>query len=124
MSVRLDQLASGELGRFFDRLLGHDQGLEAIGQARRARLHFANVAFVPYGNMDDVHPGAALYGCALEMLFCHRVGTIVEVLQGEVSFKHPHREKAVRGQMIVVDLKDKDAAEDDVLFVGSRPLLL
>jgi hypothetical protein len=83
-----------------------------------------NIAFVPYSNMDDVHPGAALYGCALEMLFCHRVGKVVEVLQGEVSFKHPHREKVVRGRMIVVDLKDKSAAEDDVLFVGSRPLLL
>ncbi len=107
-------------------LIRQDKIVDGLKQSPylRAVAGDANVAFVPYGNMDDVHPGAALYGCALEMLFCHRVGTIVEVLQGEVSFKHPHREKAVRGQMIVVDLKDKDAAEDDVLFVGSRPLLL
>jgi hypothetical protein len=84
----------------------------------------ANVAFVPYSNMDDVRPGAPLYGCALEMLFCRKVGKIVEVMAGEVSFKHPHREKVLRGRMIVVDLKDKSAAEDDVLFVGGRPLLL
>jgi hypothetical protein len=84
----------------------------------------ANVAFVPYSNMDDVKAGAPLYGCALEMLFCRKVGKIVEVMQGEVSFKHPHREKVLRGRMIVVDLKDKSAAEDDVLFVGGRPLLL
>ncbi|HUQ06783.1 MAG TPA: hypothetical protein VM261_29975 [Kofleriaceae bacterium] len=84
----------------------------------------ANVAFVPYSNMDDVRAGAPLYGCALEMLFCRKVGKIVEVMQGEVSFKHPHREKVLRGRMIVVDLKDKSAAEDDVLFVGGRPLLL
>jgi hypothetical protein len=84
----------------------------------------ANVAFVPYSNMDDVRAGAPLYGCALEMLFCRKVGKIVEVMQGEVSFKHPHREKVLRGRMIVVDLKDKGAAEDEVLFVGGRPLLL
>ncbi len=84
----------------------------------------ANVAFVPYSNMDDVKAGAPLYGCALEMLFCRKVGKIVEVMEGEVSFKHPHREKVLRGRMIVVDLKDKSAAEDDVLFVGGRPLLL
>jgi hypothetical protein len=84
----------------------------------------ASVAFVPYGNMDGVKAGATLYGCALEMVFCRKVGKIVEVLPGEVQFKHPHREKVLRGQMIVVDLADKSAAEDDVLFVGGRPLLI
>jgi len=84
----------------------------------------ANVAFVPYGNMDNVEVGAPLYGCALEMVFCHKVGKVKEVLPGEVSFKHPHREKAVRGQMIEVELSDKGSGEEDVLFVGGRPLLL
>jgi hypothetical protein len=90
----------------------------------RAASDDASVAFVPYGNMDGVKPGAKLYGCALEMVFCHKVGKILEVLPGEVQFKHPHREKVLRGQMIVVDLAEKSAAEEEVLFVGGRPLLL
>jgi hypothetical protein len=90
----------------------------------RAALGDASVAFVPYGNMDDLKAGSPLYGCALEMVFCRKVGKVVEVLPGEVQFKHPHREKVLRGQMIVVELKDQSAAEDDVLFVGGRPLLI
>ncbi len=107
-------------------LVRQDKIVDGLKQSPylRAVAGDANVAFVPYGNMDDVKPGAALYGCALEMIFCRRVGKIVEVLQGEVTFKHPHREKALRGRLIVVDLKDRSAAEDDVLFVGGRPLLI
>ena len=90
----------------------------------RAAAGDGSVAFVPYGNLDDVRPGAPLYACALEMLFCRKVGKVVEIMPGEVSFKHPHREKVLRGQMLVVDLSDKSAARDDVLFVGGRPLLL
>ncbi len=84
----------------------------------------ANVAFVPYGNMDNVKVGAPLYGCWAEMLFCGKVGKVTEILPGEVTFKHPHREKVLRGQMIEVQLDESDAAEDDVLFVGGAPLLL
>jgi hypothetical protein len=107
-------------------LVRQEQVVDGLKQSPylRAALGDASVAFVPYGNMDDVKPGVALYGCALEMVFCRKVGKVVEVLAGEVQFKHPHREKVLRGQMIVVDLADKAAAEDDVLFVGGRPLLL
>jgi hypothetical protein len=85
-----------------------------------------NVAFVPYGNLGDVEPGAPVYGCALGMVFCGRVGKVVEVLPGEVVFKHPHREKTLRGRMVELALDDDEdaAAEDDVLFVGGRPLLI
>jgi len=107
-------------------LLRQEQIVEGLKQSPylRAATGDASVAFVPYGNMDDVKPGATLYGCALEMVFCHKVGKILEVLPGEVQFRHPHREKGLRGQMIVVDLKDRSAAEADVLFVGGRPLLI
>jgi len=90
----------------------------------RAVAEEANVAFVPYSNLDNVSVGSGVYSCALEMLFCSEVGKVTEILPGEVSFKHPHREKVVRGQMVSIDLDDADSARDDVLFVGGRPLLL
>jgi hypothetical protein len=90
----------------------------------RAIADDSNVAFVPYENLDNVSPGVGVYSCALEMIWCDQVGKVTEVMPGEVTFKHPHREKIVRGQMVVIDLDDASAAEDDVLFVGGAPLLL
>ncbi len=90
----------------------------------RAVADNANVAFVPYSNLEGLEAGTSLYGCHLEMLFCGRVGEVIEVLPGEVTFKHPQREKVLRGRMVSVDLETADAAEADVLFAGGRPLLL
>ena len=60
------------------------------------------------------------------MMLCYKVGEVVEVLPGEVQFKHPHRDKIMRGQLVELklDAEDADAAADDVLFVGGKPLLL
>ena len=90
----------------------------------RAMADHAQVAFVPYGNLHTVDKGTSLYGCKLGMVWCHEVGKILEILPGEVSFKHPHRDKMLRGQMVELQLDDTDSATDDVLFVGGRPLLL
>ena len=84
----------------------------------------ASVAFVPYGNLKDVKAGEPIYGCWATMVCCKRVGTVLEVLPGEVQFKHPNRDKQMRGQMIELKLEDPAAATDDVLFVGGRPLLI
>ncbi|MFT3698776.1 MAG: hypothetical protein QM831_36860 [Kofleriaceae bacterium] len=89
----------------------------------RAMADDAQVAFVPYGNLKTIEKGARLYACRLGMIFCHRVGTVLEVLPGEVQFKHPNRDKQLRGQMVELKLEDGAAATDDVLFVGGRPLL-
>jgi hypothetical protein len=90
----------------------------------RAAKAGANVAFVPYDNLDGVEKGEPLYRCALGMVFCRKVGAVKEVMAGEVTFKHPHREKILRGKMVELDLEKADAAEEDVLFVGGRPLLI
>jgi hypothetical protein len=86
----------------------------------------ASVAFVPYGNLPEVEKGASLYACKLGMVFCYHVGQVLEVLPGEVQFKHPHRDKTLRGQLLELKLEseDADAAADDVLFVGGKPLFL
>lgn len=90
----------------------------------RALHDEAQVAFVPYDNLHNLGPGTGLYSCKLEMVFCHKVGRVIEVLPGEISFKHPHREKVLRGQLVELDLDEDAAAEKDVLFVGGRPLFL
>jgi hypothetical protein len=90
----------------------------------RAMADGAQVAYVPYGNLDKVKKGDRLYGCKLGMIFCHKVGTVLDVLPGEVLFKHPNRDKQLRGQMIELKLEDGAAATDDVLFVGGRPMLI
>jgi hypothetical protein len=91
----------------------------------RALHDHATIVSVPYANLSKVRKGAPLYGCMLGMILCHHVGQVIELLPGEVSFKHPHRDKGLRGQMVEValDAEDAEAAADDVLFVGGRPVL-
>lgn len=107
-------------------LAREDKLLTSLKQASylKALADQAHVAFVPYANLDEVKKGEPLYGCALTMVFCKQVGTVLEVLPGEVQFKHPNRDKMLRGQMVELKLEDASAATDDVLFVGGRPLLI
>ncbi len=91
----------------------------------RAVTDKATVAFVPYANLSHMKKGTSLYACKVGMIVCHQVGEVLEVLPGEVQFKHPHKDKQLRGQMVEMklDAGDTSAAEDDVLFVGGKPLL-
>jgi hypothetical protein len=98
-------------------VLQHTSYLRALGD-------HAQVAFVPYGNLHTIDRGTSLYACRVGMIFCHKVGEVLEVLPGEVSFKHPKRDKQLRGQMIELKLEEGVAATDDVLFVGGRPLVI
>jgi hypothetical protein len=109
--------------------LGRENGILAVLHAApelRAMADKADVAFIPYGNMSHVAKGTKLYACSMEMFWCHEVGTVKEVLPGEVQYKHPHREKMLRGQLVELDLAadQMDSAREDVLFVGSKPLWL
>ncbi|HSN25629.1 MAG TPA: hypothetical protein VLT45_05070, partial [Kofleriaceae bacterium] len=58
--------------------LEHTSYLRALGD-------HAQVAFVPYGNLTKVEKGKGLYACKLGMVICHKVGTVLEVLPGEVQ---------------------------------------
>jgi hypothetical protein len=84
----------------------------------------AQVAFVPYGNLASIEPGASIYACRLGMIVCRDVGDVLAILPGEVQFKHPHRDRMLRGQLVELRFDDDeaDAAADDVLFVGGKPL--
>jgi hypothetical protein len=84
----------------------------------------AVMAVAPYGNLDDVGIGTAVYACKLQMVWCHQVGTVADVLRGEVTFKHPHRNRQLVGRMLELRLADHSAADAEVLFVGGAPLWL
>jgi hypothetical protein len=85
----------------------------------------ATVAFVPYGNLADVKAGEPLYACKLTMVFCYHVGEVTAVIPGEVQFRHPHRDKNLRGQLVEVkfDDDDPDAGMEEHLFVGGKPFI-
>jgi len=84
----------------------------------------ATVAQVPYENLKSVGVGTRVIACRLQMLWCHDVGKVRAVLPGEVTFQHPHRGTAVRGQLVELDLSEPDAAAKNVLFLGGAPLWL
>jgi hypothetical protein len=103
-----------------------DEILRGLQQSSylRALADHATVALVPYDNLGGVERGTPLYACRVGMVWCRDVGSVVEVLPGEVSFKHPRRDVTVRGQMIEVKFTEGAAAERDVVFVGGAPLAL
>ena len=78
---------------------------------------------MPYDNLDKVKPGAPLYSCAVGLFFCHKVGSVVAVLAGEMTFKHPLHNTMLRGQAVQLKLDDARMAEKPVLFAGGRPIL-
>jgi hypothetical protein len=88
----------------------------------RALDDHATVALVPYANLDQLPKGTTLYGCKLSMIWCHEVGTVLDILPGEVLVKHPHRDTMLRGRMIEMEMTDAVAAQDEVLFAGGKPL--
>lgn len=79
------------------------------------------VAFVPYGNIDAVAPGTAIYGCHLGLLWCDQIGSVARVLDGEVNRKHPIRNVILRGAMVEVELQDPRWAQEDLLHLGRAP---
>lgn len=89
----------------------------------RALAGGAVIAFVPYGN-GAATPGAPVYACRAAMVVCRQVGTVAGALPGEVTSRHPRRDRVMRGRMVELALSadETDAAERDVLFVGGKPL--
>lgn len=86
-----------------------------------AGSHFA---FVPYDNEDAVQVGAPVYGCALQIVGCSKVGTVKALTKDEIVVPHPIFNTQLRGTLAELDLKDKDAAKKMTLFVGHRPFYI
>jgi hypothetical protein len=86
----------------------------------RAIERSQNVAFVPYTQIEGVRAGARVYDCALWGLFmCEPVGTVAEVLPGEVAAQDPWGNPA-RGQYAILALSSAAAAQSKVLRVREQ----
>jgi hypothetical protein len=79
-----------------------------------------DVAFVPYTQMDGVEPGAHVYSCVWGLFFCKEVGTVKDLVPGEVAMTDPWGNQA-RGLYAVLGLDDRDAAKSKILRVRSVP---
>jgi len=115
---------TGNRDRLKQALKRQDQIIAGVTSSAymRAMADGATVALVPYGNLKNVEPGTSLYACRVAMLFCREVGTVKDVLPGEVNVKEPNRDSVVRGRMISMQMSEPEAAQDEVLFVGGKPL--
>jgi hypothetical protein len=82
----------------------------------RAMSQITDVAFVPYDQLEGIEPGARVLACTWGLFACHQVGTIAEILPGEVVTQDPWGELA-RGQYLVLKLDDKDAVRERLLRV-------
>jgi hypothetical protein len=76
-----------------------------------------NVAFVTYKEITGVLPGSDVVRCELwGILGCSRVGTVSEVVPGEVTMPDPWGTVG-RGQYALLDLTDITAAQSRSLRV-------
>lgn len=99
--------------------LGRQRALLAELEARplhRAMKAATDVAFIPYSHLRSVHAGSRVLDCTWGVFACTQVGTVKEVLPGEVVTQDPWGELA-RGQYAVLVMDDKDAVQERVLRV-------
>jgi hypothetical protein len=94
---------------------------EALDQLRdrpvyRATQESLDVAFVPYEQLEGVHPGATVMQCTFWIFACHDVGRVTEVVPGEVVTQDPWGEMA-RGRYAVLHLDDPLAVQERILRV-------
>lgn len=82
----------------------------------RAMEKSLHAAFVPYTQIEDVVEKAHVYQCVWGIFRCRKVGTVSEIIPGEVSMADPWGNPA-RGQFILLDLEDAKAATAKVLRI-------
>ena len=123
-----DDLAAAERGfAALNTAAGHyDTLLKTLENAPlvRAASEKLTLAFVPYENMANAGPGAVVYGCQFQVVWCHRAGTVRAVLDGEIVAKHALFGTELRGQFLELEVEDPQAMKLPVLHVNRPPLLL
>jgi hypothetical protein len=101
------------------RSLGELHDVMAQIEARpafRATTEAMSVAFVPYEQLEGVTAGARIIDCEMGIFLCRDVGSIRDVLAGEIVTQDPWGELA-RGRYAVLDLTDPVAVEERILRV-------
>jgi hypothetical protein len=76
------------------------------------------LAFVPYTQLPGMAAGAEVYDCLWGVAFCRSVGTVAARVPGEVVQPDPWG-SSTRGEYVVLDLKNHDAAHAKTLRIRS-----
>jgi hypothetical protein len=84
----------------------------------QALEHDLELAFVPYTQLAGVAPGAGVYDCLWGLVWCQPVGTVAQMVQGEVVQADPWGSQ-VRGEYVVLNLTDHAAARAKTLRIRS-----
>lgn len=84
--------------------------------AFRASERSMDVAFVPYTQMNGVFAGAVVHECVWGIFNCKAVGTVTELVPGEVILPDPWGNQA-RGQFAVLSLSNHDSAKAKTLRI-------
>ena len=82
----------------------------------RATEKSIEVAFVPYTQSEGVGSGSVVYDCIWSIFHCKPVGTITEMVPGEIILPDPWGNQA-RGQYAVLKLDEHESAKSKVLRV-------
>jgi hypothetical protein len=85
----------------------------------RAMQHTTDLAFLPYAHFDRVEVGSDVVHCDWVVFGCKTVGTVSEIVSGEVVTQDPWGELA-RGQYVVLALSDDRAPLANVLRVRPK----
>ena len=86
----------------------------------RAAEKSMDLAFVPYSQIDGISQGAGVYDCVWGVFACKQVGTVGEIVPGEVILPDPWGTQT-RGQFAVLELAERDSAKSKTLRVRALP---
>ena len=84
----------------------------------RAADKSLDVAFVPYTQLKGVREGATVYDCTWGAFNCKSVGSVAELVPGEVILPDPWGNQA-RGQYAILTLHLRDSAKAKTLRIRS-----
>jgi hypothetical protein len=82
----------------------------------RAMQQNTDVAFAPYDHLRRFAVGDEVYACMLSVFACRVVGTVTELVSGEVITQDPWGELA-RGQYVILEMRDRSALFERVLRI-------
>jgi hypothetical protein len=83
-----------------------------------------SVLFVPYDNINNILAGQLVYDCYLQIILCHKVGTISAVYDAEEYARHPLFKTDLKGKFVGVLFEDIKAVQSQVVFINRKPLFL
>jgi hypothetical protein len=124
LELEISHLASEKRSKVAERTALNDRVAkldELAAQLRSRPIYQAaekslDVAFVPYSQIDGVESGGKVYACVWSLFFCKQVGTVAELVPGEVVLPDPWGTSA-RGQYAVLSLWSPEAARLKTLRV-------